>query len=174
MLSEPGDGFYVQMVCWFVEQKQVEIGDEQPGQTCASLLPARQWCNLAFENRLIVTAEKCSENFSDAAVCCPFMCCAITEYKVANRFVLTALILLRENSDAHTAAAGDPSTVSAFNSSHDAEQCAFTTTVTSDYANPFALCNAERNILQHGIFAVRLRNGFKIYQITRCHINDFQ
>ena len=121
-----------------------------------------------------MTSKKSRENFPDPRIRGPLMRCPIAEYEITYRLILTALVLLRQNSNSHIATTCDSTTIGNFDSCDNPEQCAFPATVAPNNADSFAFADTQRDALQYRIFAVRLRDRFKIDQIARSHINDFQ
>ena len=128
MVGEPGDALDVEVVGRLVEEQQLGVGDEQPGEREPAALATGHRADRGCRGRRrrgADAAEQPGQDVADAGVAGPDVLGQVAEHGLADRPPGVERVLLGEHADADAVGAtllGDAAGVGLLQAGHDAQQ----------------------------------------------------
>ena len=147
MVSEPGDGFNVQVVGGLVEHQHVPLLREQGGERYASTLTARERRDGGIPGQI---GDQTRDDIADTGLRGPLVFGGVAHNRVANRVVVVENIGLVKVADAGAAAHGNAAGVRFEPAGKDLHEGGLAVADATDNADAVAFVQADRDTLKDG------------------------
>ena len=163
MPGQPGHGLDVEVVGRLVEDDQVVVAEQQPGQRAPSTLAAGEPFDGAVERH---AREQHLHDLAGRGVRRPLVLGAPFEDRLAHGRGRVEVVALGEVAEPQAAVAGDPAVVGGLQAGEHPEQGGLAVAVAADDADLVALADAEAHVGQQGSHAVGLVHALQAHQVA--------
>ena len=162
VLGQPGHGLDVEVVGRLVEHDEVVVAQQECGQRATPSLATGQPDDRAVQGH---PGEQHLDDLAGAGVGGPLVVGHAAEHGLADRVGVVELVALLEEADEQSALLGDPAAVRLLEPGEHAQQGRLAVAVATDDADPLALGDAERDVVEEHPDAVRLRDPLEVQEV---------
>ena len=172
--GQPVHPLEVEVVGRLVQQQHLGVGHQQPGQRHPPPLATGQrgqhGVGTADADR-VQPAEQAGEHLADLRVAGPDMLRGVPQHCVPDVDLAgDRLVVLIEQADPQVSPVGDPAAVRRLPAGEHPQQGALAAAVAADHADPVAVVQAERDLVEHPAFGVGDGDGFQVQQMRHLRL----
>ena len=166
VLGEPADSLDVEVVGGLVENQQVDLGEQQPGQGGPAPLATAQ---TADQGLVVDFAEQVLHHRARPRIGGPGIGLGIAEHRVQHGLVRVEVVALTEVPEPQVAIVGDPAAVGLLTPGQDLQERRLAVAVAPDHADALTTAYAETDRVEQCAGPEALRNSFQIDQVSYRH-----
>ena len=168
--GQPGDRLDVEVVGGLVEDHQVVVAEQQPGQRAAPALAAGQARRRRGRGETPASSTSTTSRVDGSAA----HSWSARSPSTATRTVAVRVevVALGEVAQVQAAVAGDPAVVGLLEAAEQPQQRGLAVAVAADDADPLAGADAEADVVEQRADAVRLVHPLEVDQVGDCHRSD--